>query len=103
MVQLPELLRPFFWDCDYARITWTGHRDFVISRVLARGNWEAIRWLRETVGDGGLREYLAVHHGKELSPRQLRFWEVVLGIPHRTVSTWLKEPGRTVWDRRHRA
>jgi len=100
---MPELLRQLFWDCDYAQITWAGHRDFVVTRVLAHGNWEAIRWLRETVGDGALREYLMAHHGKGLAPRQLRFWEVVLGIPHRTVSAWLKEPGRTVWDRRQTA
>ena len=95
------MLRSLFWDCDYSQITWTGHRDLILSRVLANGTWEAIQWLRKTLGDKELRDYVVAHRGRGLSPRQLRFWELILGIPHRNVSAWLKEPGRAVWDRRH--
>jgi hypothetical protein len=101
MVQLPEMLKTLFWDSDYSRITWEEHRDFIISRVVANGTWEAIQWLRRTLGDKALRECLVASQGKGLSPRQLRFWELILGIPHRTVSAWLSQPGRAVWDRRH--
>ncbi|MEW6666932.1 MAG: hypothetical protein AB1512_17150 [Thermodesulfobacteriota bacterium] len=97
------MLQPLFWDCDYSQITWTGHRDLILSRVLSSGTWEAVRWLRKTLGDKELREYIVACRGRRLSPRQLRFWELILGIPHRTVSAWLKDPGRTVWDRRHAA
>lgn len=95
------MLRPLFWDCDFSQISWVLHRDLVISRILANGTWEAIRWLRDALGDEGLREYVVAHRGRGLSPRQLRFWELILGIPRRTVSAWLKEPGRTVWEGRH--
>jgi hypothetical protein len=52
------------------------------------------------VGDEFLREYLVAHHGKNLSPHQLRFWELILRLPHQDVSAWLSDAGRTVWDRR---
>jgi hypothetical protein len=38
--------------------------------------------------------------GAELSPRQLRFWELVLELPHRQVNAWLAATCRTIWDRR---
>ncbi len=99
-LSLPEMVRPFFWDCDFSRISWKENRDFIISRILGHGTWEAIQWLRETVGDEFLRDYLVAHHGKGLSPRQLRFWELILRLPHQSVSAWLSDARRTVWDRR---
>jgi len=99
---LSETLRPFFWDCDFSRISWKEDREFIVGRILSHGTWEAIQWLRETVGDEFLRDYLVAHHGKNLSPHQLRFWELILHLPHQAVSAWLGDAGRTVWDRRVR-
>jgi hypothetical protein len=99
-LSLPEAFRPFFWDCDFSRLSWKENRDFIISRVLSHGTWEAIQWLREMVGDESLRDYLVAHHGKGLSPHQLRFWELVLHLPDQAVSAWLNDARRTVWDQR---
>ena len=99
-LSLSETLRPFFWDCDFSRISWKEDREFIVGRILSHGTWEAIQWLRETVGDESLRDYLVAHHGKNLSPHQLRFWELILRLPHQAVSAWLSDAGRTVWDRR---
>ena len=99
-LSLPEMVRPFFWDCDFSRISWKEDRDFVISRILSHGTWEAIQWLRETVGDEFLCSYLVEHHGKGLSRHQLRFWELILRLPDQTVSAWLSDARRTVWDQR---
>jgi hypothetical protein len=99
-LNLPEMIGPFFWDCDFSRISWKDDRDFIISRILCQGTWEAIQWLRKTVGDELLRDYLVTHHGKDLNPCQLRFWELILSIPHQAVSAWLSDARREVWDRR---
>jgi hypothetical protein len=99
-IRLPEILRPFFWDCDFSRITWKENSDFIISRILSHGTWEAIQWLREMIGDEFLRDYLMTRHGKDLSPAQLRFWELILHLPHTAVSAWVLDARRTVWDRR---
>jgi len=100
LLSLPEMLRPFFWDCDFSHVSWKEDRDFIISRILSQGTWEAIQWLRKTVGDELLRDYLVTHHGKDLNPCQLRFWELILSIPHQAVSAWLSDARREVWDRR---
>ena len=38
--------------------------------------------------------------GAGLSARQLRFWELILELPHREVNAWLAEPARRIWEAR---
>jgi hypothetical protein len=97
---LPTLLRPFFWDYDFKTLTWEEDRDLIIARVLASGTWEAIAWLRSCLGDQALRAWIVRCRGRGLSPRQLRFWEVMLDLSHRQVNAWLRAEGRKVWDQR---
>ena len=101
--RLPRSLRPLFWDYDFARLTWNADRDLIIARILAAGNWDAIRWLCRRVPDPELRGWLQHRRGAGLSNRQLRFWELILGLPHRQVNAWLAQPGRQAWEGRNRA
>jgi hypothetical protein len=101
-VKLPVRLKALFWDYEFARLSWKSDSDLIIGRVLAVGDWESIKWLRRKLGDERLRTWIEVRTGAGLSPRQLRFWELVLELPHRTVNAWLKDPRRKAWDgRRH--
>ena len=97
---LPPELRQFFWDVDFARLSWIRDRDFVIGRLMDRGDLRAIRRLRRTVGDGNLRIWLEVRSGDGLSPRRLRYWELVLGLPHSRVSRWIEAQRSQPWTRR---
>jgi hypothetical protein len=97
---LPERMRPLFWDHDFSALTWDADRDLLIARVLVAGDWEATRWLRRELGDGALRAWILERRGRGLSPRQLRFWELILRLPHRQVNSWLAEPGRQIWESR---
>jgi hypothetical protein len=101
--KLPNELRPLFWDHDFGCLTWDDDQDLVIGRVLSAGDLPAVRWLRSRLGDAGLREWLLRRQGAGLSPRQLRFWELILGLPHRQVNDWLRAPSRTSWDHRRHA
>ena len=98
--RLPPILRPFFWDYSFARLSWSADRELVTRRVLEHGSWEAVRWLRRKLGDEELRDWLVRRHGASLTPKQLRFWELILDIPRRQVDSWLADPRRQVWDRR---
>jgi hypothetical protein len=99
-VGLPEVLRPLFWEYDFDVLSWETDRDLVIARILARGDLAALRWLRAQLGDEAIRVWIEGRQGRGLTPQQLRFWEDLLGIPHRRVSAWLAAPSRQVWDRR---
>ncbi len=99
---LPESLRPLFWDCDFDRLDWREHHDFVMHRVLAEGTWEAVCWLRREVGDSPLREWILRHQGRSLSPQQLRYWQLVLDLPKDAVDAWLRSEERSIWEQRPR-
>jgi hypothetical protein len=101
-VRLPRRLRPLFWDHDFARLTWEADADLIVGRILAAGDWEAVLWLLGVLPKPDLRVWLEGRRGAGLSARQLRFWELILGLPHRRVNTWLADPARGVWEgRRH--
>jgi hypothetical protein len=99
---LTRSLRPLFWDYDFADLTWESDRDLIIGRILAAGNWDALRWLKRQLPDPELRIWLAHRRGAGLSNRQLRFWELILDLPHRQVNSWLAHPGRRIWEGRNR-
>jgi hypothetical protein len=99
---LPEELRPLLWDYDFDQMTWEADRDLVTARVLTDGLWSAVTWLRTRLSDDDLRRWIQIRHGRGLSPQQLRFWELILDLPHRRVSSWLARPERRTWDQRVR-
>jgi hypothetical protein len=99
-VVLPDCVRSLLWDTDPAAVGWESSREFLIGRILAHGDWDALRWLRRTAGDDALREWILARRGRALSPQQLRFWQALLDLPADLVTSWLAAPERQVWDRR---
>ena len=97
---LPEFLKPHFWDCDFPALSWIDQRDFVIGRILQSGSWDALTWLRAELGDPQLRRWIEQRHGAGLSPRQLRFWEVVLDLPHAKVTRWVHKAAQHPWEQK---
>jgi len=100
--RLPEILRPLFRNSDFDQLTWRDHRDYVVRRVLSAGTWDAVCWLRVRFSDGVLRQWIDQHHGRGLSSRQLRFWELILDLPRPLVDAWLQSEGRRIWEGRGR-
>jgi hypothetical protein len=99
--QLPEFLRACFWDHPFDQIDFAAHREFVVGRVLSAGDWNAITWLRQAIGETAVREWIVAHEGRGLDPQQLRFWELILDIPEAIVTAWLAARGHG-WDDRVR-
>jgi len=97
---LPPNLEAFFWDCAPGSVSWEKHRDFIIERVLARGDWDAIRWLRTELGDEALRAVIVGTRGRSLTRPQIRLWQLVLDLPEADVASWLNDVSRMIWDRR---
>jgi hypothetical protein len=98
--KLPDLLKPFFWDYDFGSLSWEDDRELIIARVLSSGDWNALTWLRSYAGDHFLQEWIVRHQGGGLSPQKLRFWELILGLPHRQVNAWLASERRKIWGKR---
>lgn len=93
-------LKSLFWDCDFSTLELGKHRNFIIRRILDRGDWQAITWLRRTVGDGVIRDWLLERHGGGLDPRKLRFWGLILELPTAKVDEWVRDTRMSSWHRR---
>lgn len=97
---LPKSLKPYFWDYPFSKLSLRTDRDLIIRRVLVNGSWEAVCWLRKKIGEENLRKWLIAHQGRGLSPRQLRYWELILDLPKREVNKWVNSAKARPWGKR---
>jgi hypothetical protein len=74
----PEVAR-LFWDTDPSGVDPRLHRDYVMARVMARGGWIAMCWLRRTYPPEDLADFLG-RKGESLAPRELAYWAVTAGV-----------------------
>jgi len=77
---LPEFVSRLLWDVDASLID--PHRDsaLIFERVMGRGSWEAMRWLRARYSREELASFLRSGGAKRLSPRDLAYWSLVCGL-----------------------
>ena len=97
---LPKSLKPYFWDYSFPKLSLKNDRDLIIRRVLSVGSWDAILWLQKKIGDENLKQWLIAHQGRGLSPRQLRYWGLILDLPNDQINSWVKAAKENPWGRR---
>ena len=94
MKTLPKLLRPFFWDVDFASVSWTRHRSFIARRLLAAGDAAAVEWLREKMGDEPIRALVVATKARGLALSRVSRW-----ISRDLYEQWIAEdPNRSIWS-----
>ncbi len=98
-MRLPRCVQQLLWDVG-EDVSWERHRDFLIERALVHGDWDAQQWVRRRAGDAAVRAVLEQTRARSLSRAQIRFWQLILGLPDELVDSWLDDPSRKVWDRR---
>lgn len=77
--RFPEEVTRLFWDTDPDGVDLEQHRDYVMERVMSRGGWAAMRWLRQAYSVEALADFLR-RKGHRLAPRELAYWAVIAGI-----------------------
>ncbi len=95
--RLPEFLRPLFWDANFSELSPENHQSYICLRIIEHGDLNALRWMLRYYGKARLRRWLLARQGRGLSPRALRFWQMMLGIPKRTVDQWLQSRPEPQW------
>lgn len=83
MKKLPAFLKQYFWDVDFKNIDPEESAQYVIARLIDRGNDKAIRWLFKNYPKDLIKEVVTTRRG--FSPRTANFWALVLGIDKRKV------------------
>lgn len=61
---------------------------------------DAVLWLRTRRSDAEIRDFIVRRRGRGIEPRRLRFWSVVVGIPHADVDEWIAAARTNPWSRR---
>jgi hypothetical protein len=72
--ELPELLRPLFWQSSLEDINFSKHIDHVMLHVITCGNASQVNWLRRRIGDEGIRTWIVARKGKGLTRKQMVRW-----------------------------
>lgn len=99
-IDWPPVVQSLFWEYDTTDLEWEADRDLILRRILTEGSWDAVQWLRDRIGDAALRRWIEARSGGALSPRQLRFWELVLDLPSDRVDEWVNTRRDSVWENR---
>ncbi len=73
---IPPEVERLFWDIEPGTLRLDAHRDYVMARVMARGGWAAMQWLRRTYTGAELADFLQ-RRGAQLAPRERAYWAVI--------------------------
>lgn len=80
---IPKELHGFFWDVNASRVNPAKSPNYVINRLLDKGDLNAARWVLSSFPKEVIIGTLKTM--RDFSPRSARFWATYLGIPHEEV------------------
>lgn len=76
----PPAVTILLWDVDPERVDLERDRWFIMERVMSRGSWEAMRWLRSRYEVEALADFVRTQGPNRLTPRDLAYWALVCGV-----------------------
>lgn len=91
--KIPKSLHHYFWDVDVKKLDPKKKPYFVISRLLDKGNVEAVRWVRKNYSDKIISETLQNY--RDFSLRSGSFWGLIYKVPLSQIKCF-QEPYRTM-------
>lgn len=77
---IPEAVTRLLWDVDPTSLELDRDRAWVFERVMSRGTWEAMCWLRGRYTPEAIAEFVTTEGARRLSPRDLAYWALVSGV-----------------------
>ena len=78
--KIPDSVRASLWFANLELLDWKKERAVVISSVLNRGTWSAVRWICRFYGEEKVRKTIARPKRGFWFPQSLRFWLLFFGI-----------------------
>jgi hypothetical protein len=92
----PSSVARLFWEIDPASVDLQKHRDYVLERLMVRGGWDVMRWLRTTYSREDIADFLT-RKGHRLAPRELAYWTLIAGNDIPQQQTERRGGGRPSW------
>ncbi len=82
-MKIPKSLHRFFWDVDVKKLDPENKPYFVISRLLDKGDVEAVKWVRKKYANNLIIETFT--RLRDFNPKVATFWSLFLKIPVKDV------------------
>ncbi len=82
--EIPQSLRPFFWDVDFDNLSVRDFSHFIISRLMEHGDEQALRFLMRTYSRRELVDTLRT--SRSISRRSRKFWALLLNVEEESCS-----------------
>ena len=92
MSKLPDFLRPYFWDVDFEAVDPALKSEFVVQRLLDKGNLKAVKWATDNFSSELIRRVLRTR--PDFSLKNASFWSLLYQVPLAEVKCF-QEPYRT--------
>ena len=73
-IKFPPSVQATLWFADPTKIDWQGQKRMIITSVLNRGTWEAVKWIYQFYGKRALREVIAHPQRGLWFQKSLEFW-----------------------------
>jgi hypothetical protein len=80
-IALPPFVALLLWDVDPGAIDPARDAALIFERVMSRGSWEAMKWLRATYPRAALADFVRGEGARRLSPRDLSYWGLICDVP----------------------
>jgi hypothetical protein len=78
--ELPQAVARLLWDVDVRQIDLERDRSLILERVMTRGTWEAMKWLRHRYPDELIADFIRTSGRRLLAPRDLAYWSLVCNV-----------------------
>jgi len=78
--RFPASVLRLLWDVDHESIDADRDRRLILERVMTRGTWDAMCWLRQRYSAGEIAEFLRSDAARNLSPRDVAYWSLIAGV-----------------------
>jgi hypothetical protein len=75
--RFPEYLKKYFWDCDFAELSFNKYPFFITERILNYGNETSVKWLLEQVDIPYIVQ--VVVKSRKIDKKTKNFWKIKLG------------------------
>ena len=82
-MKIPKSLHQYFWDVDIKKLDPEKKPYFVISRLLNKGNVEAIKWVKGNYRQEQIKD--TFRNIMDFNEKTARFWSLILKIPEEEV------------------
>ena len=75
-MELPEMLKKYFWDCSFEDLRLTQYPIFISERVLNLGDMDSLRWLFSKIDKKFLIDL--VNKSRNLNKKTKNYWKLML-------------------------